>query len=327
MPNPIRWGVLAPGTIAHKYATDLKKTEDAQVVAIGSRALERAQVFAHAYGAPRAYGSYAELAQDPDVDAIYVATPHPWHKENVILCLEAGKAVLCEKPMGVNAAEVREMVDCARRNGRFLMEANWTRFLPAIVQAREWLRDGLIGEPKLLSADFGFRSGWNPEGRLLNRALAGGATLDVGVYVVTLAAMVFGQAPASVMAAGHIGETGVDEMMAMLLSYPGGAVAQLACAVRTNTLQTARIDGTEGRITIPDFWHATSATLERSGEEPVQVTGEASYHFEALAVGDCLRQGLTECEEMPLDESIGIAEVMDEARRQVGLRYDFEPAL
>jgi predicted dehydrogenase len=240
------------------------------------------------------------------------------------LCLEAGKAVLGEKPMAVNAAQVRNMVACARKNDVFMMEAMWTRFNPVTVQVCKWLAEGAIGDVRLLQVDFGFRAGLNPAGRLFNPDLAGGALLDVGVYVVAYAAMVFGGPPVQVQAAAHIGETGVDEQTTMVFKYGGGQLASLSCAVRTSTPHEARIMGTEGSIYVPAFWHATSATLSVQGQEPVIHTDSFGYHYEAAEVGACLRAGQKESATMPLDESIAIAETMDEVRRQVGLKYPME---
>lgn len=322
--TPFRWGILAPGRIAHSFARDLAKLPDATLVAAGSRDLGRAEAFAAEFAVPRAYGSYHELIADPEVEAIYVASPHPFHEEHTIACLRGGKPVLCEKPLAVNARQATRMIETARTEGIFLMEAHWTRFLPVIRQVSQWLEKGLIGEPRLLSADFGFRSGWTPEGRLLNRDLAGGALLDVGTYTVSLAHMVFGRKPDTLQALGHLGETGVDEQTAITLRYDGGALARLFCAVRTSTPHEARIEGTEGSIAIPAFWHATKATLSRAGQEPVEATGEVGYHFEAQAVAEAVRAGRLESAIRPWAESLAIAEVLDAARAQIGLVYPWD---
>jgi predicted dehydrogenase len=315
---------LGAGSIARKFATDLKKLSDARLVAVGSRSADKAAQFAQEWGVERPYGSYAEMAADPEVDAVYVATPHPFHKPHTLLCLEAGKAVLCEKPMAVNAGEVRAMVEAARGRGLFLMEAMWSRFNPVLVQVRQWLDEGLIGDPRMLTADFGFSARVNPEARLFNPHLAGGALLDVGVYVVSLASWIYGGAPISVQAAADIGETGVDEQTGMVLKYGEGQLALLSCAIRTQTPHWARIDGTEGTIEIPAFWHATTARLIRPGQEPTEVTGEFGYHFEAAEVMACLRQGKVESETMPLDESVSIAETLDRVRTLIGVKYPME---
>ena len=327
MGDAIRWGILGPGNIAKQFARGLAVLPDAELVAVGSRSAEHAEAFGDEFDVPRRHASYADLAGDPDVDAIYVATPHPFHKETTLLCLDAGKAVLCEKPMAVNAGQVREMIDGARRNKRFLMEAHWTRFLPTLVKAREWLAEGAVGEVRAVMADFGFRSGWNPDGRLLNPHLAGGGLLDVGCYTVSLATMVYGRAPERIVSAAHIGETGVDEQAAMILSYPGGRLAQLACAVRTGMPQEARILGTEGMIHLhAPWWRGTMATLHVGQEKtdyPLPFTG-TGYNYEAAEVMRCLREGKLESDVMPLDESLSIMKTMDQVRTQWGLTYPME---
>lgn len=320
------WGILGAGSIAAKFVADLKKLSDARLLGVGSRSMAKAVGFAGTHGVERAYGSYLELVNDPDVDVVYVATPHPFHKEHTTLCLRHGKAVLCEKPMAVNATEVREMVDCAREEGVFLMEAMWTRFLPAIRKVKGWIGEGRIGRVRMLSADFGFRIGWNPDGRLLNPYLAGGALLDVGVYPISLASMVFGGPPSEIQAAAHIGETGVDEQSAMLFRYEDGALALLSCAVRTNTPQEAHIRGTDGSIHIPNFWQASSAALNDSEQEPLSVSHPAGYQYEAAEVMACLRGGRRESALMPLDESASIARTMDQVRAIIGLIYPMERA-
>lgn len=327
MERAIRWGILGPGNIAHRFAEGLSVLPDARLIAVGSRSREKAEKFASRFNIPHRHGSYVDLANDPDVDAIYVSTPHPFHKESSILCLKAGKAVLCEKPLAVNAREVKEIIACARESKRFLMEAMWTRFLPVTVKVREWLAEGAIGEVRMLTADFGFRSGWNPEGRLLNPELAGGGLLDVGVYTIAMAYMVFGVPPSRIASVAHIGETGVDEQATMLLGYDAGQLALLSCAIRTNVPQDAKILGTEGSIHIPDFWHATSATLHAAGKDAQRVempfVGNG-YNYEAAEVSACLREGKLESDIMPLNESLSIMETMDKIRAQWGLKYPME---
>ncbi len=324
MTQTFGWGILGPGRIAARFATDLARLPQARRVAVGSRDASRAQAFAAEHGFERAYGSYEALVSDPEVQAVYVATPHPFHAEHTRLCLEHGKAVLCEKPMAVNARQAREMAACARANGAFLMEAMWSRFNPVMAEVRRWLHQGAIGEVRLVTADFGFRTAWNPQGRLLDLNLAGGALLDVGVYVASLASMVYGQQPKTLSASAHLGETGVDEQTAMLFTYPNGALAQLFCAIRTATVGEARLYGTEGHIHIPEFWRATQATLYRPGQEPQRITGEAGYHFEAAEVMACVQRGERESAVMPLDESVAILETMDRVRSLIGLTYPMD---
>ena len=328
MPEKIRWGILATGSIARKFAEGLLALDGAELVAVGSRTAEGAARFADDFGVPHRHASYAELAADPDVDVVYVATPHAFHKASSLLCLEAGKAVLCEKPFAINAAEAEQVVACARRKGLFLMEAMWTRFLPAIEKVRDIVARQAIGQVRLLRADFCFRAGWDPQGRLLNPALGGGALLDVGIYTVSLASMVFGAQPSQTAALADIGETGVDEQSAIILAYDEGQLASLLCAVRTTTLHEAMIFGTDGIIRIHHpFWHPTNLTIVATGQEredlelPYPGNG---YACEAAEVGRCLREGLLESPIMPLDETVAIMKTMDTIRAQCGLKYPME---
>ena len=326
MPEKIRWGILGPGGIAHKFATGLKAVPDAEIIAVGSRDLQRADAFADTFNVPHRHGSYVELASNPEVDVVYVATPHPFHKACAMLCLEAGKAVLCEKPFTVDAEQAEALIACARKHKQFLMEAMWTRFIPIMVQVREWLADGVIGEPRMLTADFGNQVPMtveNMEGRLFAPKLAGGALLDIGVYTVSLASMVFG-APTKIASLAHIGETGVDEQSGILLSYDSGQIANLSCAITTRTSQDARIFGTKGAIHIPNFSRTTSATLEVIGKEPLQIEipfTDNGFEYQVLEVINCLRAGKLESDVMPLDESLSIIKTMDTVRAQWGLEY------
>lgn len=327
MTETIRWGILGTGNIAHQFARGLADTPDAALVAVGSRSAETAAAFGDEFDIPRRHASYADLAADDGVDAVYVATPHPFHKDNSILLLESGKAVLCEKPFTINAAEARAVVDVARERGIFLMEAMWTRYVPAVVRARELLAEGAIGEVRMVQADFGFRAGVNPEARLFNLALGGGALLDVGIYSLSMASMVLGPTPAEVVSTAQIGETGVDEQSAMLLRYPGGELAVLSCAVRTSTPVEARIIGTEGRILLHSpFFKCGALTVQRGGkEEHIELPLEGNgYNYEAAEVGRCLRAGLRESDVMPLDETLALMTLMDTIRAQWGLTYPME---
>ena len=317
----ICWGIIGTGRIATTFAKALEELPDARLVAVGSRTADRAEAFARECGASCAHGTYEALMSDPGVDVIYVSTPHPLHRPNTLACLDHGKAVLCEKPMAMNEREAREMVERARREGLFLMEAMWTRCLPVMRQVQWWVDDGMIGDVRMVSAKFGYRAGWNPLERRLNRELGGGALLDVGVYSIAFARQVFGREPVEVVAAAHIGETGVDEQTAMTFKYEGGGLAHLACAVRTNMDSDARICGTEGYIQIPMFWKASSATLHTSTGTATDFSADSGYRFEATQVMDCLRSGRTESALMPLDESVGIARTMDRVRAAIGLRY------
>jgi len=326
--DKIRWGILGTGRIAAKFAEGLSALPDAELVAVGSRARDTADAFGEERNVPHRHPSYEKLAQDPDVDVIYVATPHPMHKDNSLLCLENGKAVLCEKPFAINAAEAEAMIRAARERRLFLMEAMWTRFLPTLVKAREWLAAGLIGEPRMVTASFGMRAQFDPESRLFSLALGGGGLLDVGVYAVSFASMVLGSRPAQIASVAQLGETGVDEQAAMVMRYERGQMAVLSCAVRTALVHEASIIGTLGRIALaPPFWRGTTATLFVSGkdDETLELPYEGNgYNCEAAEVMRCLREGKPESDVMPLDESLDIMKMMDAMRAQWGLKYPTE---
>ena len=265
MPKPeaVNWGILGPGRIAIKFAAGLRAAAGARLVAVGSRSAERAERFAAEHGAARAHAGYEALAADPDVHAIYVATPHPQHAAACRLCLEAGKHVLCEKPLTVNAAEARAVAAGAREHGVLLMEGMWARFIPASAALRDLLEAGEIGEPHVLHADIGFASTPDPASRLYAPELAGGALLDLGVYCVAFASMLLGT-PSSVAASAHVGTTGVDERTAVSLSYPSGAVAALTCSLTTGSPHLASVVCSGGFVTVgPPFWRSDRLTVHR----------------------------------------------------------------
>ncbi len=326
MTTPFRWGILGTGSIAHKFATGLSVLTDAKLIAVGSRTQESADKFADEFHAPKRHASYEALANDPEVEAIYIATPHPFHKDNTLLCLNAGKAVLVEKPFAINAAEAQQMISLSRQKKVFLMEAMWSRFLPAIVRARELIASGMIGEVRMLNADFGFRTSFNPKSRLFDLALGGGALLDVGIYPMSLAFMLFGT-PKTVAAQAHFSETGADDQNAILFSYDQGQLALLSSANRTNTAHEAIIYGTDGSIRIPDWWHGQKLILNVN-DKPTETLDIPhlgnGYPHEAIEVAACVRAGKIESETMPLDESLAIIQTMDTIRSQWGLKYPSE---
>jgi len=320
---PFRWGILGTGAIAHQFAIGLTSVPDAELAAVGSRSEESARRFAEERGARRAHGSYAALAADPEIDAIYVATPHVRHREDTLACLAQGKPVLCEKPFAMNLAEGKDMVAAARESGVFLMEAMWTRFLPAMVFLREQLAAGLIGEVRGLTCDFGFRADFDPKSRLFDPALGGGALLDVGVYCVALSRSIFGQAPAEITGLAHLGETGVDEESSWIFRYADGRLSSQSAAVRLDSAQEAIVHGSEGRVRVPHFWNARTLIVER-GDHRETLEPEAQgngYNYEAEEVARCVRAGQLESALMPLDESLEILNTLDRIRDQWGLRY------
>ena len=314
---PLRWGILGTGSIARKFTGDLLTLPDHSVIAVGSRTAESANAFATAHGIPRAHASYQALAEDAEVDVVYVATPHSGHRPAALACLNAGRGVLVEKPLAMDAAEAVEVATAARAAGVFCMEAMWTRFNPAIAKLRELIAEGAIGEVVSVQADFGFAAWYDPAGRLFDPTLGGGALLDLGVYPISLASMVLGE-PSVVRAVAGLAPTGVDSNTGILLGYPAGAVAVLHCSLRGETPQQATIVGTAGRIELPaPFYRPDSLTLHQPGKEPATDQYElpgAGYTFQAQEVARCVRAGLTESPLMPLDESISIMRTLDQVR-------------
>jgi predicted dehydrogenase len=327
MSAKFRWGILGAGNIARKFVTGVQALADHEVVAVGSRTQVTADKFADDFGIPHRHASYAALAADPEVDAIYVATPHPMHKENTLTCLAGGKAVLCEKPFTINAVEAAEIIAAARQHNLFLMEAMWTRFIPLISEVRRLVADGAIGEVRMISADFGYRTGFNPASRAFDPVLGGGALLDVGIYPLSLASMLLGT-PDRIAGLAELGQTGVDEQSAFVLGYPGGQLAVLSTAVRTNTPHDAVIMGTDGMIRIhPPFWIPKTMTLKGAGKKAqvIEIPYTANgYNYEAAEVVDCVRAGKLESTVMPLDESLALMQTMDAIRAQWGLKYPME---
>ncbi|HEX7901007.1 MAG TPA: Gfo/Idh/MocA family oxidoreductase [Planctomycetota bacterium] len=314
----LRWGILGTGRIAGTFAEALAVLPEMELAAVGSRSAGSAKEFAAKHKVPRAHESYEALAKD-DVDAVYVATPHPCHRENAILCLRAGKAVLVEKPFAMNEREAREMVDVARKERRFLMEAMWTHFLPAIVRAEALVKKGAIGELLMVQADFGFRAPFDPKGRLFDPALGGGSLLDVGVYPVSLATRLLGE-PAKIQSAAVLGKTGVDEQASMILEYAGGAQAVLSSAIRCETGHAAVLSGTEGRIRIEaPFWKSQKLMVkEEAVDLPFRGNG---YTHQALEVARCLVEGELESPRMSHAFSLSVMRTLDALRRPWGLRY------
>ena len=328
----VRWGILGPGAIARSFATAVDALDGHEVTATGSRDPDRALAFNAERGYAAEVGTYAQLARSEAVDAVYVATPHPGHLEHAALALRQGKAVLCEKPLTVNASEARAMCRIAREHGVLLMEAMWSRFLPATRHVARWLAEGAIGEPRRLACSFGFEAPFDPKSRLYAPELAGGSLLDIGCYTLSLATLVFGQAVIGPEAPeleveAELAPTGVDQHCNMTLRFPSGAEAHLESSVSRHTDHTAVIEGAEGRIEIPRFWRAQSAVLHRGARRAA--TAEFAflangYEYQALEVERLLGEGALESPLLPHAESIALLELMDEVRRRMGVRYPFE---
>ena len=327
MAKRVRWGIIGTGSIARQFTAGLQVLPQAELVAVGSRTQARADAFGEDFEVRHRFASYEALAHCPDVDVVYVATPHVYHSANSILALRAGKAVLCEKPFTVSSRQAEEVIRCARERKLFLMEAMWTRFLPLMAKVRELVAEGAIGEVRMLEVDFGARCELDPQGRLSNLELGGGSLLDVGVYCVAFSFMLLGP-PAELTGFAHIGETGVDEHAAWVFRYGGGELALCSSSHRTSTPMEARVNGTAGQIRIHSpWWCPTGMTVSIEGKEPQQMEFPLEgngMNYEAAAVMECLERGLLEHELMPLDETLQIMQTMDALRAQWGLRYPVE---
>ncbi|RKE17099.1 Gfo/Idh/MocA family protein [Streptomyces sp. TLI_171] len=326
--RPIRWGILATGGIATSFAEDLAAVPGAEAFAVASRSLDSARAFADRHGIPQAYGSWQELAADPEVDVVYVATPHSAHHSATRLLLDAGKAVLCEKPFTLNSGQAAEVVSLARKRETFLMEAMWTYLDPTVRRITALIADGAIGEVRNVQAEFGFVGPDEQGHRLWDPAAGGGALLDLGVYPVAFAHLLLGE-PDSVQAQARLTERGVDANTAILLGHPTGATALLACSLDAHCGQRASVQGTKGRIELDrDFFHPAGFTLHRDGAAPE--TFEAApavghgYGLEAAEVVRCLRAGETESPLVPLDSTLAVMRTLDTVRERIGVRYPGE---
>jgi predicted dehydrogenase len=325
----LRFGILGTGRMAAAFATEVQALASAGIVAaaVGSRHLAAAERFAAAHGIRRGHGSYEALAHDPEIDVIYIATPHSYHEAHTLLCLKCGKHVLCEKPFALNAAQASHMIDTARRHGRFLMEAMWTRFLPAVSALRVQLARNVLGRIQLIVGGGAYIPADDPDHYLLQPALGGGALLDAGVYLVSFASSVLGS-PKRVCAAGAIGPTRVDEQDVWLAEYAGGAHAMLYVSLRARRAPDLEILGEHGRILVhAPLFRPTRLTVARLGHEdqiqdyPCEGSG---YRYQALEVLRCVREGCAESAQMTLAETHAVMVTMDEIRSQIGLRYPGE---
>jgi len=320
MVNKVNWGILGPGKMARVFSKELQAVNGARLLAVGSTSEERARGFSQEFAVPRTYGNYQAFLNDKEIDIVYISTVHTKHHKCVLEALSAGKAVLCEKPLGMNYSEVRQVVEVATAKKLLLMEGLWTRFLPAYRQVKNWFADGKIGRIKRVTADFSYFTETDPASRVYSAALGGGALLDVGIYVLGLAVDFLGSAPRCVHSCGSIGDTGVDETVGITLEYGNGVLANLYCSVKTKIPQDAYIYGSEGYIYLPDFWRAGSAYIYKEGKvvESFENAKEGTgYRYEAEAVMSCLQSGMTACPTMPLEDSLLITKIRDEIMHQL----------
>jgi len=319
-----RWGILGAGKIAAKFASALNYTEGAKFYAVASRDKEKAEDFAETNGATRIYDDYYKLVTDPEVDIIYIATPHAFHCEQTLLCLENKKPVLCEKPMALNESQVKQMVEASRANQTFLMEGMWSRFMPSVINVWKIISEKAIGDVQYIKADFGFQAPYDPKGRLFDLKLGGGSLLDVGIYPIFLTSLLFGE-PSQIKSVAKLSATGADEYTHAVFQYPGGQTASIFSSITIKTSLTAEIAGTKGRIYMHNPWYKTKdITVELNDDEsndfsfPYEHNG---FEYEIRHVNECLDKGLKESPLMPFDFSLLMSRTMDKIREQVGVKY------
>lgn len=323
--SEIRWGIVGTGYIANKFVASIKNVSEARLVAVASRTKESGEAFAQKHGIDVVFSSYEDMAKTDLVDAVYIATPHPFHMPCALLFMNEKKHVLCEKPLCVNEAEAIKLKDCAQKNGVFLMEAMWTRFLPAIAEIEKMVNEDAIGEVLGVSADFCYASSPQIEEKLFRNSMAGGSLLDVGVYGLHFASIFLGDDPLEICSLAKIGYD-VDLHMNVLLKYKNGAIANISSSIELSKPEDAYIYGTKGYIRIPAFYGANEFFVNANGEEA---------HIEKYAIGDgfeeeiyeacrCIRENKTQSDILPIDKSIRILRQMDYIRKQNGIRYSFD---
>ncbi|MFA9217776.1 MAG: Gfo/Idh/MocA family protein [Sphingomonadaceae bacterium] len=324
MAGTVRWGILGTGGIAHAFATALMETPGATLAAVGSRSVDSAEKFGREFGSPVAYGSYHELCNAPDIDIIYIGTPHPLHAENTTMALEGGKAVLCEKPFTMNLREAERVVALARAKQLFLMEAMWTRYMPALAELKRIVASGEIGAPRQLHADFGFNAPTDPAHRVNNRELGGGALLDLGIYPLSIAAAIMGPVK-QVQALAEMSATGVDAQTGFNLLHEGGGMSVCSCSLLAKTPDVLTVSGPLGRIQMDAMFHRSpslTVTLVDGSSRVVRTPWLGNgYVHEALEASRCVREGLLESPGMTLDETLVLMRVLDTIRGQIGLHY------
>jgi predicted dehydrogenase len=320
------WAILGCGKIARKFSNDLKRLPNARLYASASRDLIRAREFARELGFEKAYGTYEELVADPKVDIVYIATPHSFHKEHTMLCLNHKKAVLCEKAFAINSSEVKEMIECSRRNQTFLMEAFWTRFQPSFQKAMEIIRSGELGRLKMLRSDFAFNSPKDPLKRLYNVDLGGGSLLDIGIYPVFASLITLGK-PSQIKTIPEFSSTGIEETILMSFRYPGGEMASLVSSFASYSSVQTEFWCEQGYLRLNKRWFTpTQIIVWKEGEQGEQVIASEpvagqGYHLEAAHVMECLDAGKTESDLMPLNFSLDLMEILDQVRNDAGIVF------
>lgn len=324
MSNKINWAVIGPGRIAKKFGHDLGLVADGNLEVVASRSMDRAANFAREYNAGKAYDSYESVIRHRNIDIAYIGTPHSFHLEQTLMCLENGIAVLCEKPASLNQKEVQQMVDAAQHNNTFFMEALWTRFLPSMKKVIEIVESGEMGEVVQIEAEFCFTAPIDPLSRLYNMSLGGGSILDIGIYPAFLAYLLLGKPP-KITATGQLSSTGSDQTCSMTFDYGGGKMATLHSSVVTDSQMPARITMSKGYILMQPRWHeSTEITVIKAGEDPysfsLPLQGMGFVH-EIVECHNCLKKGLVQSQLWSHNDSLNLIEILDQVRKQVGVHY------
>ena len=337
MSKKIKWGIIATGRIAKLFVDGIKQSSNGELYAVCSRDINKAKSFISENGGVKAYDNEEMLASDKDIDIVYIANPHPFHCKSALICLNAGKAVLCEKSVAMNAADTALLVDTARKNKVYFMEAMWARFNPTTQKLCQLINQEAIGKIKMATIHFGFKAKYDKNNIKFNPDLGGGALLDIGIYSLSFCSMILGT-PTRIQSTAHIGETKVDEQCAFLLDYPDGSFATATASLVSKTNQDAWIFGTHGRIHLTSPLHCSKqlrlfTTIDNPANDSAMTEKEEifnfdfkgnGYHFEAEAVANDILAGKLENELMPLAETLSIAKTMNDARNTWGLTYPCE---
>ena len=324
MSKKYRWGIIGAAHIAGKFAEGLKELPEAVCYAIASRSQEKAETFCNENGFEKAYGSYEAMLKDPLVDIVYIATPNNLHFEHTMMSLEAGKAVLCEKPFASNLSQVQQMIQKAKEKKLFLMEALWSRFLPSVQSFKQQMQEGTIGKPLLLEVDFGFKANYNPQSRLFDPELGGGSIPDIGIYPLFLALYLFGK-PESVQVTSVAAPTGTDMTTSILLKHAGGEISVLTSSFAMRLDTEAKLFGETGSLRLCRMFHIPTKLMIWKGDDeeqeiPVKSVGNG-YNYEAREVMKCLDRGETESQGMPLSFSLDLIRLLDEVEEKAKLSF------
>ncbi|MDF2540069.1 MAG: dehydrogenase [Herbinix sp.] len=327
MSTKFKWGIVGPGMIANAFADAVKVVSDAEVIAVSGRNIDKVNEFADRHNITKRYGTCDGVIEDKDVDAVYIALPNTLHYEYIKKAIDAGKPVLCEKPLVLNAAESEKIIAYAREKKVFLMEAIWTRFQPIHQTIKEWIANGEIGEVSMIHADFAFNVPWPAGDRHINNELGGGAIMDVGVYVVSYMHQILGQHPDKVIGLAHVDENLVDVKNSFIMSYKNGVIVSGSTAVVTDIPQDCYIYGSKGHIVVKNFWRSTESYIEVRGEKVKEATAPFvgnGYEGEAIEVMNCVRAGKTESDLLPLDDSLAYAKIVTDLRKEWNVTFPGE---